>query len=503
MFMNESTYKVLARKYRPDSLASVVGQEELVFALNNSFKNNKVAHGFMLTGIRGVGKTTAARIIAKTINCTQLDVNAEIVNACGECANCLAAASGAHPDIVEMDAASNTSVNDIREVIENSTYTPILGKFKVYIIDEVHMLSTSAFNALLKTLEEPPAHLKFIFATTEIRKVPITVISRCQRYDLKRVDQQKIRQYIEKICNQESINFETQGLDVIANYADGSIRDALSLLDLCAARANYQNLTEKIIFEALGKPDNLFINELFCCLINGDVSQALKLYNQQYSAGIDSVLLVSELLKLTHNLSVDVACKNEIATNFSAQISGKVSVSKLARIWQMLYKGYVDIKAGDVPKLVTEMLLIRICYLADLPTPGELISKYNSSPEGLSLQKDNNQNSNDDIARVLEFFSAEGDMIILQNLRNFANFEQKKEKQITLSYNEKFDEKLIVTIKDKLKKFDANLQIECIKVGANTDHLSIKQKELINLKAHDEMKSLMDSFPEAVISIEK
>jgi DNA polymerase III gamma/tau subunit len=209
------------------------------------------------------------------------------------------------------------------------------------------------------------------------------------------------------------------------------------------------------------------------------------------------------LLKLTHNLSVDVACKNEIATNFSAQISGKVSVSKLARIWQMLYKGYVDIKAGDVPKLVTEMLLIRICYLADLPTPGELISKYNSSPEGLSLQKDNNQNSNDDIARVLEFFSAEGDMIILQNLRNFANFEQKKEKQITLSYNEKFDEKLIVTIKDKLKKFDANLQIECIKVDANTDHLSIKQKELINLKAHDEMKSLMDSFPEAVISIEK
>ncbi|MCH2038142.1 MAG: DNA polymerase III subunit gamma/tau, partial [Rickettsiales bacterium] len=299
---NTKDYKVLARKYRPALFADLIGQEALVRTLSNAIRTNRIAHAFLLTGIRGVGKTTTARIIARALNCTdESKVKGETVEPCGRCDNCIAIKNDRHPDVIEMDAASRTGVGDIREIIESVKYLPNTAEYKIYIIDEVHMLSNSAFNALLKTLEEPPKHVKFIFATTEIRKIPVTIISRCQRFDLKRIGFEQLSSHLKNICEKEGAAIEEPALQLITKAAEGSVRDSLSLLDQAISYMDAgQPISESIVRNMLGTNDKTVLFDLFEKTLGNQLPEALKQLSQMYDNGHDPVMILQDLLEITN-----------------------------------------------------------------------------------------------------------------------------------------------------------------------------------------------------------
>lgn len=371
---HHSPYLVLARKYRPTKFVDLKGQEALATTLSNSIKFNRIAHAFLLTGIRGVGKTTSARILAKTVNCTNLKQE-NFIESCGECANCQSVQNDNHPDIIEIDAASKTGVSDAREIIENAKFLPILGKYKIYIIDEVHMLSTNAFNAFLKILEEPPAHVKFIFATTEIRKVPVTIISRCQRFDLRRLLHSEVIEHLENILLKENIEAEKEALAVISENSEGSLRDSLSLLDQAIAytptgsKINYQTVKRM-----LGLTEHQKIISLLDSILKGDVKLALDQANLLYLEGIEPILIIDDLMKIVHLLSKIKAHPESCSiTHFSQDelnslknIANNLPISSLTIIWQLLLKGMDELKKSSNCLISLEMIIIRICYQADL-----------------------------------------------------------------------------------------------------------------------------------------
>ncbi len=368
------SYLVLARKYRPQNFDELVGQEVLVTTLSNAIKNNRLHHAYILTGIRGVGKTTTARIIAKTLNC--LDANAALnAKACGLCDNCKMIAASKHQDVIEIDAASRTGVDDIREIIDSIAYAPVSAKHKIYIIDEVHMLSNSAFNALLKTLEEPPAHVKFIFATTEIRKVPITILSRCQRFDLRRLDETEIVSHLKNILSQENLEAEEQALALIAKSSEGSVRDSLSLLDQALATNNHEKfLSAKLVEKMLGLSDRNKTIELFEKLLSGDFSASSQIFSEFYSHSSDVSQLLQDLLDITHKTTSSKLIADYKLDGYSAsqsqkisEISQKISLNSLTRIWQIFSKSVAEINFSASPKMAFEMLMVRICHLSALP----------------------------------------------------------------------------------------------------------------------------------------
>jgi len=378
--MSQSPYLVLARKYRPTKFSQLKGQEHLTTTITNAIKNNRIAHSFLLTGIRGVGKTTSARIIARAINC--LSVKRDSAEPCGECANCQAISSSHHPDILELDAASNTGVDDVRSIIEQVQYRPLQARYKVIIIDEVHMLSNNAFNALLKTLEEPPAHVKFIFATTELQKIPLTIISRCQRFDLRRLSIEELADNINDIAQAENIAIDKEAIELICRYADGSARDSLSLFDQAIAIAGNDKITKKIITSMLGIADQGEIITLFTLLLEGNIKEALDKLTELYHAGNDPVSIIEEMLHLTHLFSRLKATeekdgiKEEIIT-----LSEKLNISSLARLWQMLLKGLNEIRSSPYPLQSLEMLFIRISYAGGLPTIEQILQNgWQNSP---------------------------------------------------------------------------------------------------------------------------
>ena len=348
--MSQNSYLVLARKYRPQNFDELVGQEVLVTTLSNAIKNNRLHHAYILTGIRGVGKTTTARIIAKTLNCSDANATSN-AKACGVCDNCIAIASSKHQDVIEIDAASRTGIDDIREIIDSIAYAPVMAKYKIYIIDEVHMLSNSAFNALLKTLEEPPAHVKFIFATTEIKKVPITILSRCQRFDLRRLSEVEIALHLENILKKENLESEKLALELIAKMSEGSVRDSLSLLDQALANNNHQkNLPAELVEKMLGLNDKIKVIELFESLLGGDFVASLKKFEEFYNYSSDVLQLILDLMDITHkttNVKLLEGYKlegySEFQRNKINEIAQKISLSSLARIWQMLLKGNAEI----------------------------------------------------------------------------------------------------------------------------------------------------------------
>ena len=372
-------YRVLARKYRPGRFAELIGQEAMVRTLTNAFKGGRLAHAFILTGVRGVGKTTTARIIAKALNCTSAQGGEPTLEPCGRCEHCLAIAADRDVDVIEMDAASRTGVDDIRELIEGVRYRPVAARYKVYIIDEVHMLSKSAFNALLKTLEEPPEHVKFIFATTEIRKVPVTVLSRCQRFDLRRVGQDELTEHLGKIAAAEGVSVPGDAIRLIARAADGSVRDGLSLLDQAIAHGAGSPTAEEVRL-MLGLADRAQSLDLFELIMRGDIAAALALLEQLYVGGADPLILLQDLLEVCHwltRLKIDASAEGPVAADRERArgqaMARELAMSALTRAWQMLLKGLGETQAAGNPIAAAEMALIRLAYAAELPSPGELV----------------------------------------------------------------------------------------------------------------------------------
>ena len=378
-------YRVLARKYRPATFADMIGQESLVRSLTNAIASGRIAQGYMLTGVRGVGKTTTARILARAFNCIGPDgKGGATAIPCGQCSHCIAIAEDRHIDVIEMDAASRTGVGDIRELIEGVRYAPAEARYKIYIIDEVHMLSTQAFNALLKTLEEPPVHVKFIFATTDIRKVPVTVLSRCQRFDLRRVDSEALAGYYAQIAAAEGARVAPGALALIARAADGSVRDGLSLLDRALALGEEGSVAGEIgedqIRDMMGLADRSRLFDLFDLLMQGQTAGALAILAELYQSGADPALLLQDLLDLTHWLTrikflpqaADDPAAAEIERRRGRELAGRLSISVLTRCWQMLLKGLGEVQAAPSPLQAAEMALIRLTHAAEMPPPGEL-----------------------------------------------------------------------------------------------------------------------------------
>ena len=386
---NNNQYVILARKYRPQSFEDLLGQDALVQTLTNAIKNNRLHHAYILTGIRGVGKTSTARIIAKALNCIGPDgKGGPTVHPCGVCENCRAITAGRHIDVMELDAASRTGVDDIREILDGVRYKPTNARYKIYIIDEVHMLSKNAFNALLKTLEEPPSHVIFIFATTEIRKVPVTILSRCQRFDLQRLTIEELMKMYHKIISAENIQAEEEALQLLAKAADGSARDATSLLDQ-AISLGLGNVKVDVVKNMIGLADRSQTFELFEALTSGKVDTVLSLLQNSYKNGANPTLILQDLINVTHLVaktriipnSVDDSSLSEEERNFAKKMSVAVSIAVLSKIWQMMIKGLNEMQMAPVQVDALEMILIRIAYAANLPTPAEILNdvKKNSS----------------------------------------------------------------------------------------------------------------------------
>jgi DNA polymerase-3 subunit gamma/tau len=385
--MNESAkpaYRVLARKYRPDKFSELIGQESLVRTLSNAIQHGRLAHAFVLTGVRGIGKTSTARLLAKGLNCIGTDGSGgETLEPCGYCEPCRAISAGRHVDVLEIDAASHTGVDDAREIIEGVGYRPISARYKIYIIDEVHMMSKSAFNALLKTLEEPPDAVKFVFATTEIRKVPVTILSRCQRYDLRRVPAAALTSHLESICQRESIKADTESLAAIARAAEGSVRDALSLLDQAAAMTA-DSLTNEMVDDMLGRPGRRESQTVLSAALAGDSTTALTAFAAAFSRGAEPEMLVTDMLDLVHQASMRAAGAGyetivESEREMTEALS-KYGISRLGRAWQLLLKGHGELGHAPNPAAAGEMLIIRLAHAAQMPTPSELLKKMATAP---------------------------------------------------------------------------------------------------------------------------
>ena len=380
-------YLVLARKYRPASFSELIGQDAMVQTLRNAFKSGRIPHAFMLTGIRGVGKTTTARILARALNYEDETGRHPTLDLSREGVHDRAIIEGRHVDVIEMDAASNTGINDIREIIDSVKYAPVSAPNKVYVIDEVHMLSTAAFNGLLKTLEEPPPYVKFIFATTEIRKVPVTVLSRCMRFDLRRIPAEIMLPYLQSILDKEGIEAEADGLSMIVRAGEGSARDCLSLLDQ-AISYGAGRVTADAVKAMLGLADRARTIDLFEALMLGNIAEALQSVRLLYEAGADPVTLVADLTEFTHlvtRIKIVPAATDDVSLTpderkRGAELAQKLGMRALSRAWQILFKGYEEVsKAGNALQ-AAEMVLIRLAYAADLPSPDELIERLSSAP---------------------------------------------------------------------------------------------------------------------------
>jgi DNA polymerase-3 subunit gamma/tau len=375
-------YRVLARAYRPQRLSELIGQDVLVRSLTNAIRSGRVAHAFLLTGIRGVGKTTTARIIARALNCIGEDgTGGPTPEPCGVCDPCRAIAEDRHIDVLEMDAATRTGIDDIREIVDSVRYAPTSARFKVYIIDEVHMLSEKAFNGLLKTLEEPPPQAKFVFATTEVRKVPVTILSRCQRFDLRRVDPERLEAHLAGIAGREGVAVGAGALGLIARAADGSVRDALSLLDQAIALASGEadgGVDAGLVRGMLGLADGERIVVLFEAVLAGRVPDALDRLRDLYDLGVDPETALHDLLEICHGLTRQKVAPSPaegppIHRSWPVELAEQASLPVLARTWQMLLKGLDELKLAPDPLKAAEMLLVRIAYAAEVPSPAVLV----------------------------------------------------------------------------------------------------------------------------------
>ncbi len=378
-------YRVLARKYRPQTFSELIGQEPMVRTLANAIERDRLAHAFLMTGVRGVGKTSTARLIAKALNCVGPDgKGGPTIDPCGQCEPCVAIAEGRHIDVIEMDAASHTGVDDVRDIIEQVRYAAVSARYKIYIIDEVHMLSRNAFNALLKTLEEPPAHVKFLFATTEVEKLPVTVLSRTQRFDLRRIPSDLLASHFGRVCEMEGVEAEEEALRIIAAAAEGSVRDGLSILDQAIAHADLDEdskVTALRVRDMLGLADKSAQRAILGFVLEGDAAALLRAIDEQYALGVEPLALMRALLDLVHKITVsqvsgaepDAPSEEERAA--LGEFASRLGAAELHRLWQLLLKGHEEVRQAPDPLVSLQMALLRVLHAAELPDPGKLAKK--------------------------------------------------------------------------------------------------------------------------------
>lgn len=479
---NNNQYVALARKYRPQTFEDLLGQDALVQTLTNAIQNNRLHHAYILTGIRGVGKTTTARLIARAINCTGTDgKGGPTIHPCGECENCKAIAADRHIDVIELDAASKTGVDDMREILDGVRYKPTMARYKVYIIDEVHMLSKSAFNALLKTLEEPPAHVMFIFATTEIRKVPVTILSRCQRFDLQRISIETLVKLFHKVLTAENIEAEDEALHAVARAADGSARDGLSMLDQAIVLGNGK-IDANTVKNMLGLADRQQTFTLYEKLLEGNIAEVLQILHQLYTDGATPMLIIQDLVDITHLLAKvkilpDYINDSSISEN-DREMCKKLNAAPIAilsKIWQMLIKGISELQYANVQIDALEMILMRITYSANMPTPADLLKELKkksglnkaAAPNKIALTttaaavsethiaseltEDNGfELSNpEDLAKLL---NAKRQMLLLYAVKNDMSFKEFAAGRMHIALSEKADKDLIANLRKFLAK---------------------------------------------------
>ena len=426
-------YKVLARKYRPQTFADLIGQETLVQILTNAITSNRIANAYLLTGVRGVGKTTTARLIAMSLNCENKKEGT--CEPCGNCDSCKSIRSDHNLDVIEMDAASKTGVDDVREIIDNVKYKPVNSEFKIFIIDEVHMLSKSAFNALLKTLEEPPEHVKFIFATTEVKKIPVTILSRCQRFDLKRVESENLSQHLKKISELEKVKIDEGAIALLVRAGDGSVRDSLSLLDQAIINNNTV-VTAETVTNMLGLADRGKIYDLLENIIKGEASQSLVVFKHLYNSGADILMIFEELLNAVHSITqikISPDIKKDISISELERVKGndfanQLSMNSLSIIWQVLFKGFQELQNGFHLYQHGEMIIVRLIYISNNPNPEDSIKKIlpKESSETQLESKDkvvkNNNNVNSDMNNVVASDLNETTNTVLLHISNFRQF---------------------------------------------------------------------------------
>lgn len=479
---NNTQYVALARKYRPQTFEDLLGQDALVQTLTNAIQNNRLHHAYILTGIRGVGKTTTARLIARAINCIGPDgKGGPTIHPCGECENCKAIAADRHIDVIELDAASKTGVDDMREILDGVRYKPTMARYKVYIIDEVHMLSKSAFNALLKTLEEPPAHVMFIFATTEIRKVPVTILSRCQRFDLQRISIETLVKLFHKVLTAENIEAEDEALHLVARAADGSARDGLSMLDQAIVLGNGKVETA-CVKNMLGLADRQQTFALYEKLLEGNVAEVLQILHQLYTDGATPMLIIQDLVDITHLLAKvkiipDYINDSSVGEN-DREMCKKLNAAPIAilsKIWQMLIKGISELQYANVQIDALEMILIRIAYSANMPTPADLLKELKKK-SGLNksaasqkialntaaaadtenhIASELTENNGFELSRpedLAKLLNAKRQMLLLYAVKNDMSFKEFAAGQMHIALSEKADKDLIANLRKFLAK---------------------------------------------------
>ena len=539
--VTDSIHRVLARKYRPLNFTKLVGQNNLIKTLSGSIERGRLAHAYILTGVRGVGKTSTARIIAKLFNCTNPEKSSEIaINPCGVCDSCLGIAEGKNIDVLEIDAASNTGVDNIRELIDGVGYKPLTSKFRVYIIDEVHMLSKGAFNALLKTLEEPPEHVKFIFATTEIRKVPITILSRCQRFDLQIVPSKILIDHLKWVCEEEKINFTLEALQIIVRVSGGSVRDALSLLDQSASISGDDIKSETISF-MLGLPSRVSSIEILENIFDSNIENALKIYDNVINHGTNGEILIGDMLDIIH-LSTRINIVGEInLDSFMNSIPdgekagilkiSKISLPGLTRAWQILLKGIEEIRAAPNPDEAGSMILIRLAYSCNLPDPASLVKKIQASLEenkttfndSLEEKDDGKKNTSEiinDLQEInsidnkttlaevntfedlVEIFKIKGELLLHAQLLSCVHLISFEKGKLEISISGNTNNNIAKDISKFLKNWTGEDWVISIVDDQGTETLDHKnerkaQEEIENTKNTPEMQKVLKAFPNA------
>ena len=516
-------YRVLARKYRPQTFSELIGQEPMVRTLGNAIERDRLAHAFLMTGVRGVGKTSTARLIAKALNCVGPDGNGgPTIDPCGQCEFCQGIAEGRHIDVIEMDAASNTGVDDVREIIEQVRYAAVSARYKIYIIDEVHMLSRNAFNALLKTLEEPPAHVKFLFATTEVEKLPVTVLSRTQRFDLRRIPADLLAEHFGKVCGLEGVEAEEEALRIVAAAAEGSVRDGLSILDQAIAHADMDTegkVTAERVRDMLGLADKSAQRRLLGHLLEGDAKALLDAIAEQYSLGVEPLALMRALMDLVHRVTIAQVsggqpdAPSEEERSALGEFATKLGAAELHRLWQLLLKGHEEVRASPDPLVSLEMALLRVMHAAQMPDPGKLAKRLeeiaaNPAPatapsDGAApTPKASTSSARMDWGALVDQIDKSGQLRVAQMMRDRVRVIELRAEHLIYERADSFSDDPSPDIRDALFKLTGKRWL--VETGKGEAQPSLRETNEAaanaareRIEAHPMVKATREAFPDA------